>query len=89
MNTFFRKLRWLIERRSREAELREELQFHLEEEADERQGEGLPEEQARWAARRELGNLTLVEESTRAAWGWILLEQLEEGWWPALDRTFG
>ena len=29
MNAFFRKLRWLIGRRNKEAELREELQFHL------------------------------------------------------------
>jgi hypothetical protein len=34
MNSFFRKLRWLTERHNKEAELREELQFHLEEEAE-------------------------------------------------------
>ena len=76
MNSFFRKLRWLTKRPNKEAELREELQFHLEEEAEQRQGSGLGEEEARWAARRELGNLTLVEENTRAAWGWTILEQL-------------
>ena len=76
MNSFFRKLRWLTKRPDKEAELREELQFHLEEEAEQRQGDGLPEEEARWAARRELGNLTLVQENTRAAWGWTILEQL-------------
>ncbi len=36
----------------------------------------MAEEEARWAARRELGNLTLVQENTRAAWGWTILEQL-------------
>ena len=76
MNSFFRKLRWLTERRNKEAELREELQFHLDEEAEERQAEGLAHDEARWAARRELGNLTLVEEDTRAMWGWTILEQL-------------
>ena len=70
-----RKLRWLIERSGKEAELREELQFYLEEEADERQADGLAEDEAQWAARRELGNLTLVAENTRAAWGWTRLEQ--------------
>jgi hypothetical protein len=30
--SFFRKLRWLTRRSEKEAELREELQFHLEEE---------------------------------------------------------
>src|SRR5207248_5253176 len=57
---FFRKVRWLTERNRKEAELREELQFHLEEEADERQALGLAEDQARWAARRELGSIALV-----------------------------
>jgi hypothetical protein len=76
MTAFFRKLRWLTERRHKEAELCEELQFHLDEEAEERQGEGLTEEEARWAARRELGNLTLIQEDTRATWGWTILEQL-------------
>src|SRR5437879_7446428 len=75
MNSFFRKLRWLAERRSKEADLRDELQFHLDEEAEQRQAEGLARDEAQWAARRELGNLTLVEEDTRAAWGWSILEQ--------------
>jgi len=76
MNSFFRKLRWLMKRPEKEAELRDELQFHLEEEAEERREEGLTEEEARWAARRGLGNLTLVQENTRAVWGWTILEQL-------------
>jgi predicted permease len=75
MNSLFRKLLWLKQRSGKEAELREELQFHLQEDADERQEHGLAEDEARWAARRELGNLALVEENTRAAWDWIRLEQ--------------
>jgi predicted permease len=78
MNPLFRKLRWLTERRNKEAELREELQFHLEEEAEQHQAEGLAREQARWAARRGLGNLTLLQENTRAMWGWTVLEQLAQ-----------
>ena len=35
-NSFFRKLRWLTQRPDKEAELREELQFHLMEEAERR-----------------------------------------------------
>jgi predicted permease len=76
MNSFFRKLSWLAQRRRKEDELREELQFHLTEEAEEHQAEGLAEQQAKWAARRELGNVTLLQENTRAAWGWTILEQL-------------
>ncbi|RPI26577.1 MAG: ABC transporter permease [Acidobacteria bacterium] len=83
MSSFFQKLLWLRQRSDKEAELREELQFHLQEEAEQRQEEGLTEEEARWAARRELGDVALVKENTRAAWGWTRLEQL------ALDAGYG
>ncbi len=76
MISFLRKLGWLFRRRSREQQLASELQFHLEEDALERQENGLPEEDARWAAKRELGNLSLVSEDTRAAWSWTFLEQV-------------
>jgi predicted permease len=76
MNAFFRKLRWLTRRSDKEAELQEELQFHLEEEAEQARAQGLTEDEARWAARRELGNLAQVQESTRSAWGWASLEQV-------------
>ncbi|HYI96837.1 MAG TPA: hypothetical protein VEX68_25065 [Bryobacteraceae bacterium] len=33
MNSFFHKLRWLTRRTVKDAELRDELQFHLAEEA--------------------------------------------------------
>src|SRR4051794_16480408 len=78
MNPFFRKLLWLAQRRHKEADLQEELQFHLEEEAEERQEAGLAQDQARRAARRDLGNLTLVQENTRAAWTWTFWEQLAQ-----------
>src|SRR5438034_6564662 len=76
MTSFFRKLSWLMRRPRKEAELEEELRFHLDEEAEQRQAEGLSTEQARWAARRDLGNVALLQESTRATWGWTSLEQL-------------
>jgi len=76
MDSFIRKLAWLARRRDKEAELQEELQFHLDEEAEERGAGGLDAEQARLAARRDLGNLTRVQEDARAAWSWDLVEQL-------------
>ena len=78
MNSWLRKLGWLIRRRTRERELQAELQFHLDEEAEERRQEGLPEADARLAARRDLGNIAIVQENTREVWGWILLEQLSQ-----------
>ena len=53
MNTFFRKLGWMIRRGNKEAELQEEIQFHLDEESEERLADGLGREDARWAAKRE------------------------------------
>jgi predicted permease len=76
MNSFFRKITWLTRRPSKDAELREELEFHLQEEAGQRHAQGLTIEEAHRAARRELGNVTLVQEETRAAWSWTLWEQL-------------
>jgi len=78
MTSFFRKLMWLPRRRVKEAELQEELQFHLEEEAGELAARGLSDEGARRAARRELGNLALLQEETRAAWTWTWWEQLAQ-----------
>ncbi len=65
MTSLFRKFTWWLQRRRKEHELREELQFHLAEEAGERTADGLSEEEARWAARRDLGNVTLLQENTR------------------------
>ncbi|HVP45464.1 MAG TPA: permease prefix domain 1-containing protein [Bryobacteraceae bacterium] len=75
MMPFFRKLGWLIERRSKEEQLVAELQFHLDEETEEHKAAGMSAQEARGAARREPGNLGLVQEDTRAAWSWTLLEQ--------------
>jgi macrolide transport system ATP-binding/permease protein len=81
--TVFRKLSWWMQRRRKEAELREELEFHLAEEAEARRADGLPSDRARAAARRDLGNVTLLREDTRTLWSWLLVEQF------AQDVRFG
>jgi putative ABC transport system permease protein len=73
---FFRKLAWLPRRRRKEAELREELEFHLDQEREERRADGLSEDQARAAAHRDFGSVALVAEDTAATWGWPRLEQV-------------
>jgi predicted permease len=78
MNPFFQKLRSLMHRRRKEEDLRDELQFHLDEETEERQAEGLPGDEARHAARRDIGSIALIEEETRAVWTWTYLEQLAQ-----------
>ncbi len=76
--TLFRKLSWWLQRGRRETELREELEFHLDEETDAQQADGLPLERARSAARRGLGNVTLLREETRTLWSWMLVEQFAQ-----------
>src|SRR6185369_16494976 len=73
---FFRQILWMFQRRRKEAELREELNFHLEADAEEREQDGLPEIAARLAAAREFGNTTFMQEEVRAVWRWTLVEQL-------------
>ena len=65
-------------RKDRERELERELRADLELEAEELQDRGLSGEQARYAARRALGNMTLVQEEVRRMWGsttWQILMQ--------------
>lgn len=76
-------VRWLLyrvrnlwRRDARETDLDAELQFHLEAEADEQIAEGLPPDQARRAARRSLGNITLAKEDAREVWTWGAVERL-------------
>jgi macrolide transport system ATP-binding/permease protein len=78
MKAYIRKLIWVFQRRRKEDEIREELQFHLEEDRDERQAEGVAPEQAKWAAHRDLGNVTLIEENVRRVWLWVFVEQLAQ-----------
>ena len=68
------RLLWLSRRRRREAEIRAELEFHLEEETEEGRAAGLNETQARRAARLDLGNPAVLQEDIRDAWGWAWLE---------------
>jgi predicted permease len=56
-------------------DLDRELRAHLDAETDEQRERGVTEEEARFAARRALGNLTIIKEDTHRAWGWIRLEQ--------------
>ena len=76
MNAFVRKLQWLLHRPNKHAELRAELQFHLEEEAEQRQIDGLAPQEARLAALRNFGNVTLIAEDTRAVWIPVWLDQI-------------
>ena len=75
MSDLFRRLAWWRPR-LREEELREELEFHLAEEAAEREDDGVSSEEARRRAHIDLGNTQLIREDVRTLWTWTTLEQL-------------
>jgi putative ABC transport system permease protein len=65
---------WISGRADRE--LDRELRAHLESEAEEQQQAGLPPGEARYAARRAFGNVSLVQEEVRVSWGWASLDRI-------------
>ena len=71
----YRLLPWLG-RRQAEEDVQEELRLHLELERERQRDAGLPEDEALRAARRTLGNATLIRERTREVWGWRWLDDL-------------
>jgi len=68
-------MRWLWNRK-READLERELQSDLELEEEEQRERGVPQDEARYAALRALGNRTLIREQTHEVWGWAPIERL-------------
>src|SRR5579863_2826394 len=62
-------------REKRENDLEREVRDHLELDAEAKMDRGLGAEDARYAARRDFGNTTLVKEVTREMWGWSFLER--------------
>ncbi len=76
MSEFLRRLRSLLHLRQLDRELEEEMRFHLEMQADENRENGMDSDQARYTARRQFGNPTLLKEVSREAWGWRWLDAL-------------
>src|SRR5262249_28557784 len=61
--------------KNREKELNDEVRSHLEMAAREHEERGANGDAARQAARKEFGNVGLVTETTRDAWGWRWFEE--------------
>ena len=76
MNELWRRLRILFRRDCFDRELDEEMQFHLEMQAEEKQESGLTAAEARYAARRQFGNTLLLRETSADIWVWRSLDAL-------------
>jgi predicted permease len=70
------RIKQLLSRRRIYSDLTEEIHEHLAEKIDELVGSGMSREEARYAARREFGNATLIEERGREVWQWVSVESL-------------
>src|SRR6516162_5093813 len=76
-------LKSLFSRRKLHSELAEEIREHLEEKIEELVESGMSRKEAVYAARREFGNVTLIEESAREVWRWAPVEDF------FMDAWFG
>ena len=69
-------LRQLFARRRLYRDLSEEIQAHLDEKVEELVADGMPRAQAIQSARREFGNVGLIEENSREIWTWPSVEEI-------------
>jgi predicted permease len=66
----------LFKRRQRYDDLSASIREHIQERTDELIEEGMPRLQAEQAARREFGNVALIEERSREVWQWAAWERI-------------
>ena len=66
----------MFDRKRTAKDFAEEIKAHLELEADELKSEGLSEDEARWRARREFGNVRLAQERFYLKSRWTALDKL-------------
>lgn len=70
------RLRSLFQKRKADQELASELQFHLQQQIDQNLAQGMPPEEARYAALREFGGVEQVKEECREMRGVSVFEDL-------------
>jgi hypothetical protein len=69
-------LRQIFSRGRRYDDLSVSIREHLDEKIEELMDGGMSREDAAQAARREFGNVALLEERSREAWQWPVIESL-------------
>ena len=71
-----RTLNRLFGRSRRYDDLSVSIQEHIDERTEELMEEGMPRKEAEQKARREFGNVTLIQERGREVWQWAALESV-------------
>ena len=74
MREFFERLRDWMRRDRLDAELSDELRLHQELLERDARAAGTSVDEAAWAARRRLGNVTMITEASRERWSLPTLE---------------
>jgi predicted permease len=67
-------LKQLFSRRRLHNDLSREMQLHLDEKIEALVAEGMSQKEAKFAAHRQFGNLTLIENDSREVWQWPSIE---------------
>ncbi len=72
-------MQWLVQlfsRKRRYDDLSASIRAHLEEKVEELMEDGMSRKKAELAARKDFGNVTLIEERSRETWQWRRLESM-------------
>jgi putative ABC transport system permease protein len=78
MGTVFRRIVYWLRSHDQAAALQEELEFHQALTERELEQGGMTPDQARLAARRQMGNATHAREDARAVWIWPTLDSVRQ-----------
>jgi putative ABC transport system permease protein len=71
---YWMRVKSLFKRKQLDRDLEDELAFHLAMREEKNRTRGIDGQEARYAARRQFGNVTRIKEACRAAWSFVLLE---------------
>lgn len=78
LRELWRRLRFLFRRGLFQRDLDEEMRYHLELSARAHADAGESPDEARFAARRELGNALRLREESSGMWGWMSFERFAQ-----------
>jgi putative ABC transport system permease protein len=72
--SYWMRVKALFKRKQLDRDLGDELAFHLAMREEKNRERGITADEARYAARRQFGNLMRIKETCRAAWSFVSLE---------------